>query len=326
MKNRTRRAIGCLSAFAVMICAAIFPAQAQNYPNRPVRIILPFGAGGVADVTTRLVGEKLGAKLGQRFVIENMPGAGGIVAARAALAGGNDGYTLALLTNGTAISVPLFKHLPLDPFKDFTPISGIGLFDCLFVVNSEAELHTLGDFVKTAREKPGALNIGTINVGSTQHLAAELFKSMAGVNVVIIPFRGSPDAVVALMRKDVQVVIDFPAALQAGLSDRKLSAVAATGPVSAKVFGTPTVAQAGVPGYEVTSWNALYAPAGTPKEVVETLNRALGEVLADQELKKRALELGIDTRATTPEEINARMHSDIEKWAKVIADAHIPKQ
>jgi tripartite-type tricarboxylate transporter receptor subunit TctC len=180
--------------------------------------------------------------------------------------------------------------------------------------------------VKTARAQPGVLNIGPINVGSTQHLAAELFKSMSGVNVVIIPFRGSPDAVVALMRKDVQVVIDFPAALQAGLSDRKLSAVAATGPVSAKVFGTPTVDQAGVPGYEVTSWNALYAPAGTPKEVVETLNHALREVLADPELKKRALELGIDTRATTPEEINARMHADIEKWAKVIADAHIPKQ
>lgn len=313
-------------ALTTLICGAALPAQAQNYPNRPVRIILPFAAGGVADVTTRLVGEKLGEKLGQRFVIENMPGAGGIAAARAAIAGGADGYTLALLTNGTAISVPLFKHLPFDPFKDFTPISGVGLFDCLFVTNAEAEFRTLGDFVKTAREKPGTLNIGTINVGSTQHLSAELFKSLAGINVVIIPFRTSPDAVVSLMRKDIQMVIDFPAALQAGLSDHKLRPLAATGPVSAKLQKVPTAAEAGVTGYEVTSWNSLYAPAGTPKEVIEKLNGALRAVLAEPDLKRRALELGIDTRATSPAEIEARMRADIEKWAKVIASANIPKQ
>jgi len=313
-------------ALAALICGTAVPAQAQNYPNRPVRIIVPFAAGGVADVTTRLVGEKLGEKLGQRFVIENMAGAGGIAAARAAIAGGPDGYTLALLTNGTAISVPLFKSLPFDPFKDFTPISGVGLFDCLFVTNAEAEFRTLSDFVKTAREKPGTLNIGTINVGSTQNLSAELFKSLAKVNVVIIPFRTSPDAVVSLLRKDIQMVIDFPAALQAGLSDHKLRPLAATGPVSAKLQGVPTAAEAGVTGYEVTSWNSLYAPAGTPKEVIEKLNGALRAVLAEPDLKRRALDLGIDTRATSPAEIDARMRADIEKWAKVIASANIPKQ
>ncbi len=313
-------------ALAALICGTAVPAQAQNYPNRPVRIIVPFAAGGVADVTTRLVGEKLGEKLGQRFVIENMAGAGGIAAARAAIAGGPDGYTLALLTNGTAISVPLFKSLPFDPFKDFTPISGVGLFDCLFVTNAEAEFRTLGDFVKTAHEKPGTLNIGTINVGSTQNLSAELFKSLAKVNVVIIPFRTSPDAVVSLLRKDIQMVIDFPAALQAGLSDHKLRPLAATGPVSAKLQGVPTAAEAGVTGYEVTSWNSLYAPAGTPKEVIEKLNGALRAVLAEPDLKRRALDLGIDTRATSPAEIDARMRADIEKWARVIASANIPKQ
>ncbi len=313
-------------ALTALICGAALPAQAQSYPNRPVRIIVPFAAGGVADVTTRLVGEKLGEKLGQRFVIENMAGAGGIAAARAAIAGGPDGYTLALLTNGTAISVPLFKSLPFDPFKDFTPISGVGLFDCLFVTNAEAEFRTLGDFVKTAHEKPGTLNIGTINVGSTQNLSAELFKSLAKVNVVIIPFRTSPDAVVSLLRKDIQMVIDFPAALQAGLSDHKLRPLAATGPVSAKLQGVPTAAEAGVTGYEVTSWNSLYAPAGTPKEVIEKLNGALRAVLAEPDLKRRALDLGIDTRATSPAEIDARMRADIEKWAKVIASANIPKQ
>jgi tripartite-type tricarboxylate transporter receptor subunit TctC len=313
-------------ALAALAWGATVPAGAQNYPNRPVRIMLPFAAGGVADVTTRLVGEKLGEKLGQRFVIENVPGAGGIAAARAAIAGGPDGYTLALLTNATAISVPLFKSLPFDPFKDFTPISGIGNFDCLFVVNAEAEFRTLGDFIKAAREKPGVLNIGTISVGSTQNLSAELFKSMAGVNVVIIPFRTSPDTVVSLLRKDIQMVVDFPAALQAGLSDHKLRVVAATGPVSAKLYDAPTVAQAGVPDYEVTSWNSLYAPAGTPKEVIERLNGALREVLAEPDLKKRAFDLGIDTRAASPEEVEARMRADIKKWATVIESAHIPKQ
>ncbi len=222
--------------------------------------------------------------------------------------------------------MPLFKSLPFDPFKDFTPISGVGLFDCLFVTNAEAEFRTLGDFVKTAHEKPGTLNIGTINVGSTQNLSAELFKSLAKVNVVIIPFRTSPDAVVSLLRKDIQMVIDFPAALQAGLSDHKLRPLAATGPVSAKLQGVPTAAEAGVTGYEVTSWNSLYAPAGTPKEVIEKLNGALRAVLAEPDLKRRALDLGIDTRATSPAEIDARMRADIEKWAKVIASANIPKQ
>jgi len=321
--NSGRSGVALAVFCGALLCA---PAQAQNYPNRPVRVILPFAAGGVADVTTRLVGERLGTKLGQRFVIENVPGAGGISAARAAIAAGNDGYALALLTNGTAISVPLFKSLPFDPFKDFTPISGIGNFDCAFVTNADGEYKTLADFLKAAREKPGMLNIGTINVGSTQNLSAELFKSMAGVNVVIIPFRTSGDAVVALLRKDVQMVIDFPAALQAGLSDKKLRVLGTTGPVSARALSAPTVADAGVPGYEVTSWNALYAPAGTPKEVVGKLNEALHDVLAEPELKKRALELGIETKASSPEEVDKRMHADIDKWAKVIADAHIPKQ
>src|SRR5258707_1090442 len=190
MKSGTLRAVALAAFCGALLCAS---AQAQHYPNRPVRVILPFAAGGIADVTTRLVGEKLGEKLGQRFVIENVPGAGGIAAARAALAAGSDGYALTLLTNATAISVPLFKSLPFDPFKDFTPISSIGNFDCVFVTNSETEYRTLADFLKAARAQPGVLNIGTINVGSTQNLSAELFKSMAGVNVVIIPFRTTPD-------------------------------------------------------------------------------------------------------------------------------------
>ncbi len=310
--------------------AAIRPTSGvaqSRYPERPVRIIVPFGRGVVADVTTRLVGEKLGDVLGQRFVIENLPGAGGVVAAHAALTAPADGYTVTLLTNGTAISVPLFKSLPFDPLKDFVPISTVGYFDCVFAVNAASEYKTMADFLAAARAKPGVLNMGTINVGSTQNLSAELLKSMSGANFVIIPFRSSPEALLALMRNDIQMVVDFPAALQAGLSDHRLRPIAATGPASARsIGGLPTVAQAGVPGYEVKSWNGLYARTGTPGEAVEVLNKALHEVLADPELKRRTGELGIDVKASSPAEMDAQMRGDIDKWAKVIAQAKIPQQ
>lgn len=324
----TRRAFVARSLLAGA-AASIWPravrAQAK-YPERPVRIVVPFGPGGVADVTTRLVGEKLGAKLGQRFVVENVPGAGGIAAARAALQAPPDGYTITLLTNGTAVSVPLFKSLPFNPLKDFVPISSVGFFDCVFVTNAASEYKTLGDFLKGARERPGTLNLGTINVGSTQYLAAELLKSMSGANFIIIPFRTSPETIIALLRDDIQMIVDFPAALTAGLADHKLLPVAATGPVSAKSLGVPTVADAGVSGYDVTSWNALYAPAAVPKDDVKVLNDALHEVVNDPEVKQRAAELGIDTRAVSPDEMDAKMRADIDKWSKVIAEAKIPKQ
>jgi tripartite-type tricarboxylate transporter receptor subunit TctC len=320
------RLLAILGAVALETTALrIAHAQAQ-FPERPVRIIVPFGTGGIGDLTTRMVSEKLGAKLGQRFMVENMPGPGGIAAARATLSAPADGYTITLLTNGTAISVPLFKHLPFDPLKDFVPISSIGYFDCVFVANAASSYKTLGDFLAAARAKPGTLNIGTINVGSTQNLSAELLKSLAGVNFVIIPFRTSPEALAALMRNDVQMVVDFPAALRSGLVDHKLRAVAATGPVSAKSLGVPAVAEAGVPGYEARSWNALYASAATPQADIDVLNSALRDVLDDAELKKKAAALGIDTRAGTAAEMTAQMRGDIEKWSQVITQAEIPKQ
>src|SRR5215471_10066401 len=269
-----RRAVTLVALLMAAAMPGATGAQVR-YPERPVRIIVPFGPGGVADITTRLVGEKLGAKLGQRFVIENVPGAGGIPAARAALLAPHDGYTITLLTNGTAISVPLYKSLPFNPLKDFVPISSVGYFDGVFAASAASEYKTMADFLKAAREKPGTLNVGTINVGSTQNLSAELLKSLSGVNFVIIPFRTSGEAVVAVLRNDVQMVVDFPPALAAGLSDHKLRPVAATGPVSAKSLGgVPTVAEAGVAGYEVKSWNALYAPTAAPKEDIAVLNAA----------------------------------------------------
>ena len=321
-----RTAVFSLAALSAGFFAPAVRAQAK-YPQKPVRVILPFGAGGVADVTARLVAASLSDKLGQNFVIENMPGAGGIAAARAAISGGNDGYTLMLQTNGTAISVPLFEHLPFDPVKDFVPISTIGTFTCDFMVNAASPYQTLADFLKAAKEKPGTLNIGTINVGGTQNLTAELFKSMAGIDVVIVPFRGSPDVVVALLRNDVQMAIDFYAALKPTLDGGKARVIATSAPQRApELPNVPTVAESGVTGFDVTAWNGLYAPAGTSDAIVQTLNAALHHVLANADLKKRALDLGIDTKASTPAELDARMRGDIAKWGQVIAKANIPKQ
>ena len=310
-----------------LIALAAPAARAETYPSRPVRLVLPFGAGGVADISARVVADKLGDQLGQRFIVDNQPGAGGIAAARTALSAPRDGYTLSLLTNATAISVPLFNNLPFDPLKDFTPISTLGYFDCLFVTNAASEFRSLPDFLRIARAKPGALNVGTVNPGSTQHLTAELFKSTAGVDFVIVPFRTTPEAVLALLRGDIQMVIDFYAGLKPGLVDGKTRAIAWSASTRSPALpDVPTVQEGGVAGFNVTSWNALYAPAGDHPEVVETINRSLRAVLADPDVKRRLLDLGINSRASTPAELDAQMRADIKKWAGVIERAGIAKQ
>jgi tripartite-type tricarboxylate transporter receptor subunit TctC len=302
-------------------------ASAQKYPDHPVRLIVPFGPGGVADVTARIVGEKLGEKLGQRFVIENMPGAGGINAARAVLSAPADGYTLALFSNGTAISVSLFKNLRFDPLTDFVPVSSMGIFDFIFVTQAGSLYPTLADFIRAAKAKPGALNVGTINVGSTQNLSAQLFKSTAGIDVTIVPFRSSPDVLVALLRGDIQLAIENYTIVQSNIADKAVSAVSTSGPVrTSYLTDVPTVKEAGGGDFEARSWNAIFAPKGTPPAVIATLNAALREVLDTPEMKKRALELGIEAKASTPEEIAQRLKDDIAKWAKVIERAGIEKQ
>jgi tripartite-type tricarboxylate transporter receptor subunit TctC len=326
MSSMFRIAAAALVAGFSLVAA--LPAEAQQaYPSRPIRLVLPFAAGGVADITARLVAEKLGDKLGQRVVVENVPGAGGIAAARAVLSAPPDGHTLAMLTNGTAVSVALFKALPFDPLKEFAPVSSLGLFDLVVVTNEESKFKTLGDFLAAAKAAPGKLNVGTIAVGSSQNLTAELLKATTGVNFTIVPFRTTPDAVVALLRNDVQLVIDIYAALRSALSDKKVRAIASTGSARSPALpDVPTVQQSGVGDFEVTSWNAIYVPTGTPAEVVKRLNAALHEVLSAPDLKQRFSSFGIEARASTPEELNARLKSDIAKWSGVIEKVGIPKQ
>jgi tripartite-type tricarboxylate transporter receptor subunit TctC len=304
------------------------PAIAQDkYPARPVTIVLPFGAGGVADVTSRLAAEKLGEKLGQRFVIENRPGAGGITAARTVLNAKPDGYTLGLVTNGTAISAAIFKALPFDPVKQFEMISLMGTFELVMITGADAPYKTLGDFVKAAKAEPGKLNVGTITVGGTQNLTAELLKIAADIKFQIIPHRTTPEVTTALLRNDVQLAVEFPAAVRGVLNDGKARALATTGTKRSPALpNVPTVQEAGIAGFEVVSWNGFFAPAGTPKEVVDTVNAALRDILSDAEIKKRYQALGIEAAASSPSELKGRLVADIDKWSKVIATAGIPKQ
>ena len=325
------RSLVALSA-AVMAAAALLLPQTEafaetKYPTKAVRIVLPFAAGGVADITARVVAERLGIRLGGRFYVENQPGAGGIAAARSVTSSVPDGTTLALLSNGTAISVSLFKTLPFDPLKDFTPISSLGYFDFIFATGAGSEFKTLVEFIKAAKAKPGALNVGTINVGSTQNLAAELFKTAAGIDFQIIPFRATPDVLVSLMQGNLSLMIDSYSSLKGNLADGKIRALASSAAKrSESAPEIATAAEGGVAGYDVVSWNALFAPAGTQPDIVKILNDALHDVLAEPEVKTRLLELGIEARASTPEEIAARLKSDIDKWRLVIEKSGIERQ
>jgi tripartite-type tricarboxylate transporter receptor subunit TctC len=313
------------NSFRVLLCVlaaasafAATPARAQTYPTRPVRVILPFAAGGIADITTRVVAERLGDRLGQRVIVDNQPGAGGIAAARSVLASPADGYTLALVTNGTAISVPLFKTLPFDPVRDFVPISALGNFDLAMTVNAASPYRTLGDFLKEAKASPGKLNVGTISVGSTQNLAAELLRSLSGDSFTLITYRTAPEAVIALLRDDIQLLVEYYATVKSGLEDGKLRVIATSGDKRSQMLpNVPTVAQAGVPGYAVTSWNALFAPAGTPPAVIAKINADTNKILADADMKERATKLGFRLVGGTSEALGAHLRSEIDKWAKV---------
>jgi tripartite-type tricarboxylate transporter receptor subunit TctC len=314
-------------AAGALVGLSLHARAEASYPNRPVRVVVPFAAGGVADTTARIVAEKLGNKLGQRFYIENQPGAGGIAAARTVISSPPDGYTLIMLTNGTAISVSLFEKLPFDPLKDFAPVSSLGFFDFIFCTGASSDFKTLADFIAAAKAKPGALNVGTINIGSTQNLSAELFKTAANIDFTIVPYRGTPEVEVSLLQGNIALMIDSYSAIKGNLADGKFRALASSGAVRSE--STPdlaTVQESGVANYDVVSWNALFAPARTPPEVVKTLNGALQDILADADLKKRLIALGIEAKAGTPEEIAGRLKSDIDKWRQVIEKAKIPKQ
>lgn len=313
--------LGCLTLSGATAFAE------PGYPSRPVRIVVGFGPGGVADVTMRMLAQKLSERLGQQFIIDNRPGAGGILAHRAVLSGPSDGYTLVVSGNGSAITKSLFKSLPFDILTDFTPISVTAFLDLLLATKTDRPLKTVNDIIAAAKAKPGKLNFGTVAPGSTQHLSAELFRLKTGIDVARVTYRTSPELVNALLRGDVDVIFEYYAGVAAALPEGKIRAVASTGDKRAPwTPDVPTVAESGVPDYVVWSWNALAGPTGMPRDVIALLNREVNTALRDPELQQKARLFGLDARGTTPEEMDQRMRTDIAKWAEVIEKAGLQKQ
>ncbi len=319
-----------LAIAAMLFAVMAMPAVAQtvsDYPNRPVVLIVPYGAGGVADVGMRILGEKLSGRLKQQFVIENRPGAAGIVAAEAGAAAAPDGYTLLMTGNNNAIAAALFNKLPYNILTDFASVSTASFFDLLIVTRPGSPLKSIKDVIAAAKANPGKLNIGTIVPGSTQNLAAELFVSTAGIKATIVTFRTSPDMASAVMRGDVDVEFEFYAAVHGLLASKKLVALATTGTKrTAYLPDVPTVIESGIKDYDVASWNGLSVPAKTPQAIIATLNKAMKDVIPDPDIQSKANTMGMEMRASTPDEMTARMKSDMAKWSAVIATAHIPKR
>jgi tripartite-type tricarboxylate transporter receptor subunit TctC len=331
--NATRvRQLSRRSVIGAITSAAAFgvlggPAQAADYPTRPVRLFVPYGPGGVGDLTMRILADKVGDELKQQFVIENRPGAGGIVAMTQVRRAAADGYTLGEAGNGQAISASLFKQLPFDILKDFAPISVAASFEMLLAVPGNSPYKVLNDVVEAAKKSPGKLNLGAINPGSTQNLSAYLFQQVTGANFAIVTYRTTPELVTALLRGEVDLGFDYYAGLSAELGDGKLRIIATSGEERDPLLkDVPTAKESGFPQYVVTSWNGIAARAGVPADVVQILNSAINRALAAPDLQEKARRLGITARGSTPQQMHDRFAADIAKWREVIDKAGIPKQ
>lgn len=301
-----------------------FVSAQGRFPDKPIQLLVPFGPGGIADITARAVAEVMSRRLGQPIVVDNRPSAGSIVASQAVASARPDGYTLLLMSNGNAVSVGLFKKLPYDTRKDFAPITTLGYFDLGLFTSANARFASLKDVVAHAKAHPGKLNVGTIAAGSTQHLAAKLFETVAGVDALVVPYKGSPAVLTALRAGEIDVAFEIVGPMlpqvQAGVvkalavsSDRRNPALP----------DVPTVMEAGVAGYNVASWNALAAPAGTPAEVIDLLNRAAREAIASAGVRDKLGKLGVRVSASTPAELEQLLAGEIKRWGEVVRAARI---
>jgi len=321
-----------LLAFAVALAGtAAFAsiagsAQAADYPSRAVRVFVPYGAGGVGDLTMRLLARKLSEQTKQPFVIENRPGAGGILAMSEVLRAPADGYALGEVGNGQAVSAALFNKLPFDALKDFNPVSIAARFEILLAVPGNSPYRSLKDVVEAAKKNPGKLNIGTINPGSTQNLSAHMFRQLTGADFAFVTYRTTPDLVTALLRGELDMGFDYYAGLAPELPDGKLRIVATSGEERNPLLKDVTTAkEAGFPQYVIVGWNGIAVRTGVPADIVQTLNAEINRALAAPEVQAQARTLGLDARGSTPQEMRERLASEIVRWREVIEKAGIPK-
>jgi putative tricarboxylic transport membrane protein len=306
----------------VLGAASIAPAGAEApYPNRPIRIVVPFGPGGFADITVRLLAQKLTERTNAQVVIENRPGAGGITAASTVISAAPDGYTLFVFSSGIALSKSLLKSMPFDPLTAFAPVSTMAQFDLLLLVRADSPMHTLKDALDAARADPQKFNVGTISPGSTQNVVSELLRSATGIPVAVVPHRTTAEVLTALLRGDIQVGIESYAAFKSAIDAKQIRAIASSGiKRSPQQPDVPTLRESGIDA-AVDGWNSLMAPAGTPREVVGFLNGHLRAIIGDPDFQKRMIDLGGEPVASSPEELEARLKSDIDMWAAVVKKA-----
>jgi tripartite-type tricarboxylate transporter receptor subunit TctC len=306
---------------------SIQAATAQTFPNKPIKIVVPFGAGGVADLTARTVAQKLSESMGQPVVIDNKPGAGGVAAGDLVAKAEPDGYTLLLMSNATAVSAGLFKSLPFDTLRDFVPVSTLGFFDIAVLVPADSKFKSLGELIAFAKANPGKLNLGSINIGSTQNLAAELFKSISGTDLQIVPFNGTPAVITALRGGQIDAALEILGPVLPQITAKALRVLAVTGEKRAAVLpDVPTAKESGLPGFVAASWNALAAPAKTPKDVVARLNKEIAAALNAPEVKKKLHDLNVEATPGTSAQASDLLASEIKRWGEVITRAKIPKQ
>ena len=303
------------------------PLRAEGFPSKPVTLIVPFAPGGIADLTARAVAQAMAATLGQAEVVDNRPSAGSIVASQAVLSATPDGHTLLLMSNAHAVSATLLRKLPYDVQKDFAPIALMASFDLALFVNAASRFAALAQFIAAARAQPGKLTIGSIAVGSTQHLAAELFKSRAGIDALVVPYKGTPNVLGALRSGEIDLAVEILGPWLAQVQGGALRALATSSSHRAAALpDVPTVAQAGIASFDVSSWNGLAAPARTPPAAIARLNQAANDALLQPAVQRQLQALGVRSEGGTPQQMAELLAHEIARWGDVIRRARIEPQ
>ena len=308
-----------LLASTVMILAAAAPSTAQDYPSHPIKMIVPFGAGGPTDIFTRLLAEELRKALKQPFVLENRPGAGTIIGTEAAAKSSPDGYTLLMISATQTTTETLVPSKPYKLLRDFVPVASLLNSELVMVVHPSVPVNTVKDFITLAKSKPGALNYASSGVGSNYHMAGELFKNLTGTNILHVPYKGSSGARNDIISGQIEMMFDSVPSMAPMIQAGRVKALGTTGKMRSAILpDVPTLSEAGVPGYEATIWIGVMAPAGTPQPIVTLLNTEINKILARADVVEAWTKQGATAMSMTPEQFGDYVQSEIDKWARVI--------